>query len=341
MRRTYLVPNERLTFLSEAAFDGSNVDHENGIIRGVKLLGEKAPSKGMNARGGRGRRYELDAMRSAAALYENVPVHLNHLGSEGRRATQDRGVEDVFGVVKSARFEESKRGIFGDIHFNKKHPRAEQIAYAAEKFPHTVGASHVADGAFVRTDTEEVIRKIVAVESVDLVRKPATTSGLYESEESGADPMTLEELRKNQPDLVKQLTESIRTELNETSEVESLKRQVKTLTEEKATLATENDKLKATVSLAERKQLVESKIAAAKLPPVLVTDTFRTQLVEAKDEKALDTLIAERVEIAKATKPSGGKPASTVQRVTESKGGDEAPVFKDLDTKGVAKAFGF
>ncbi|MBX3380903.1 MAG: hypothetical protein KF805_12495 [Phycisphaeraceae bacterium] len=330
--------SERMTFLCEALDAGSKVDRAAGIIHDVKVLGEKAPSKGGLPRG---RRYELAAIREAVPQYEGKPVHLNHNGGEGEKK-KARIVEDTFGVLRNVRFDESKRGAYADLHYNTQHPRAGQIAEQAEKFPHTLGMSHIADGAYVNVSGEQVISKIIAVECVDIVRSPATTKSLYESEGDSPTDATgvlsmnlaeakLADIRTARPELVIELTESIKAELAESSEVSELKAK---LAESEKNLDAANAK----IALADRKALIESKLTAAALPAVVVTETFRAQLLEAKDDAALDALIADRKAIAGAVK--GNKPASKVQTVIESKGvEDGTKSLAEMDAKEAAKAF--
>jgi len=309
------------TLIESALIKPASVDRENGIIRGVRLLGEKAESKG--------RTYDLAGMRRAVPLYEGRPVNIDH-------GKAPRDLKSRFGRIENAKFDEAQRAIVGDIRYNRKHALAEQIAEAADKLPDTLGMSHMAEGKVTRSAGREIVTDILEVRSVDLVSDPATNKSLYESEsptEPGAKKMNLAEARIENPALVEALTKEIKAELSETSEVETLKTK---LAEATSALDTANAK----AAKAERASLVESKIAAAKLPAYLVTDLFRASLVEAKDAAAIDALVEDRKAIAKAAGP-GTRPASTVQAVSESKVSDGTKSLIESDAKETAKAFGF
>ncbi len=323
-----------MTYLCEALEAAPNVDREKGIIHGVKVLGHRAPTKGLRE-AAKGRRYEDAAMEAAVPLYEGVPVHLNHDGSEGKKRA-GRVVEDTFGEMRSVRFDKAKRAVYGDLHYNKAHPRAAQMAEAAERFPKTLGMSHMADGAFAIVGGEQVISKILTVECVDLVKNPATTTGLYESEgdetpaNPGAKKMNLAEARTENPSLVASLTEEIKAELAEGSELATVKAE---LAEAKSALAAANEK----GAKAERDALVATKLTESKLPASAISDLFKKSLVEAKDVAAIDALIEDRKKIAGAVKTTS--PKSGHQRVTESKNEGGVKSLAECDTKEAAAMF--
>ncbi|MBQ1278352.1 MAG: hypothetical protein IIY07_06875, partial [Thermoguttaceae bacterium] len=75
-----------------------------------------------------------------------------------------------------------ENGLYGDFHFNPKHPLAEQMLWDAEKAPENFGFSHNVEAVVRLENGAQIVDKIVRVRSVDLVADPATTSGLFESE---------------------------------------------------------------------------------------------------------------------------------------------------------------
>ena len=154
------------------------VDREKGILRGVKLLGFE--SKNDEGR----RRY----LKPEASLYENVPVNLNHPGWDS-----DVRIHDRWGVVLTGSVVVEDDGVFGDIEYNPNHEETESILWWAENHSDQMGMSHVAFGEAEVIDNT-IWLTITEVESVDLVARPATTAGFYESAtEQEKDPMEFKE----------------------------------------------------------------------------------------------------------------------------------------------------
>lgn len=144
------------------------VDRDQGVIRNVKILGLASRNR---------RRYPESTLLDAVSLYENAKVNLNH--PEGDPA-QPRNYQDRLGLVRDVRLIEGD-GLFADFHFNPKHPLAEQLLWDAEHAPENVGFSHNIEAEVVQEEETMLVRKILAVRSVDLVADPATTAGLFES----------------------------------------------------------------------------------------------------------------------------------------------------------------
>ncbi|MDY0171163.1 MAG: hypothetical protein RBS80_31780 [Thermoguttaceae bacterium] len=147
-----------------AAATGCRVDRQNGVIRGVKIIGRVSRN---------GREYTARALQDAAGLYEGVKVNVNHA-----ELGQGRRYEDRIGCLRSVRSKDD--GLYADFHFNQGHALAEQLAWDAENAPGNVGLSHDAEGRTVRRDGKTVVEAVLSVRSVDLVADPATTTGLYE-----------------------------------------------------------------------------------------------------------------------------------------------------------------
>jgi hypothetical protein len=197
------------------------VDRAAGVIRGVKLLGLTSRN---------GRRYRESALTDAVSLYEGAKVNINH--PKGHPLSP-RDYQDRLGVVRGVHFRAGE-GLFGDLHFNPKHALSEQLVWDAEHAPQNVGMSHNVLARTSLDGSETVVEAITKVQGIDLVADPATTSGLYEQAEtravverssSGAEvalppsaptpllhysptllsTMTLDELRTQRPDLVREL----------------------------------------------------------------------------------------------------------------------------------------
>jgi len=143
---------------------GARIDRESGIIRGVRILGPKSRN---------GRKYLREAVQAATPLYEGAKVYLNH-GKEVVRQVADR-----WGQVVNVAVQEDG-GLAGDLKYNKKHRDTEAILEAIEQF-NDFGLSHDVEAILGEdTDGSPAVKRIVSVNSVDLVEKPATTNNLFE-----------------------------------------------------------------------------------------------------------------------------------------------------------------
>lgn len=144
------------------------VDRTQSLIRGVKILGLESRN---------GRSYIPEALAAAAALYEGAKVNVNHPRAA---ASAPRDYQDRLGAIRGVSFRAGE-GLFADLHYNPKHALAEQLAWDAEHAPEHVGLSHNVEARTAQREGRTVVEAILAVQSVDLVADPATTSGLFES----------------------------------------------------------------------------------------------------------------------------------------------------------------
>jgi hypothetical protein len=154
--------------LSETVYLGKSaqVDTESGVLRNVKLLGEKSRNN---------RKYTQRAMQDAVPKYEGKKIYIDHPPD----STGDRSMDRWAGTVQNAHYESD--GIYGDVKLRKKSGYFEGILEAAQEFPNDVGFSHVAEGESRMDKDTEIVESIREVFSVDLVTDPATTSGFFES----------------------------------------------------------------------------------------------------------------------------------------------------------------
>lgn len=161
----------------------NRVNREAGVIVGVKICGLESPNGVPGLPQIKGRRYLLEALKAAIPLYEGCAVNANHL-LDGDDQVQ---IEDGFGELRNVRVTEL--GLFGDLHFLRSHPMAERVCEAAERMPRQFGLSphHLVDGE--PRGEFFVVSKIEEVFSVDLVRTPATTKGLFEEKEAPMDDL--------------------------------------------------------------------------------------------------------------------------------------------------------
>lgn len=293
----------------------ARVDRAENLIRNVTLLSKVSKNN---------RTYSEQALTDAARLYDRVPFYLDHpTDAELRERKGARSVLDLAGeVVNPRRVGDQVRG---DIHVLDREPAKSLLFALAEQMPHRAGNSHRARGR-LRAGTAgqgDVVEGLEEVFAVELVTDPATTSGLFESVTNAEDAvdfktLTVDELKAKRPDLVKTLSEQV----EHADELAEQKAENKKLADQLAEREAADKKR-------DREALVTKKLAEAKLPAVLVTEAFKAQLAEAKDEAAVDALIGERKTIAKSVKPGSGAPQSTERELGETKGAKGA---KDGDT---------
>ena len=249
------------------------VDREESLLRGVKLLGLVSRN---------GRRYLESTLASAASLYEHAKVNINHADSG---VNAPRSYRDRLGVIRNVRLR-SGEGLFGDLHFNPKHPVAEQLLWDAEHVPENVGLSHNVLAETEQQTGETVVKTITKVLSVDLVADPATTDGLYENTE----PDESLEKQAEEGDVAKGANApeepSLEIELN-------------------------GDGIEISATPLERREQVYALLAEHALPlpdapsdaaNAITSEAFLKSLWAAADEKAVRQLIQERAAVVQAAR---------------------------------------
>ncbi len=152
---------------TEGADGKPRLDKEAGIAFGVKILGPVSAH---------GYGYTDACMLGACPLYEGKAVNVDH-PQDRKQLGASRSYRDRFGKLHNVRYVES-RGLFGDLHYNKKHELAEQFEYDVEHDPSNLGLSHNASG--VGSAKGDFVESITKVRSVDLVADPATNLSLFE-----------------------------------------------------------------------------------------------------------------------------------------------------------------
>ena len=288
---------------AEARVNGS-------VIQNVKLLGKTSKNN---------RDYSEQALNDAVRLYEQVGFYFDHpTKKELRERGGARSVRDLAGKILNPR--RQGNGVRGDVQLLdfKESSAAPFVKALAEQMPDMAGFSHRAAGKLTKGKDggNDVVESLSHVFAQELVTDPATTNGLFESLESSDEPhkgdkemeikdLTLEGLRKDRPDLVK----SIETLIAEGAEIKALR--------------ANNVKMKDEAELREKADakaahavLIEKKLKDSKLHEDVITETFKGQLVEAKDEKAIDALIEDRKELAEKRKKTG--PRSTETNMDEA-----------------------
>ena len=151
-----------------------NVDREAGVIRDVKVLG--CVSKN-------GREYSQKAQKDACTILEGISVNIDHNRDNPKR---ERGFMESVGTLNGLYLKPD--GVYAsEFRVKKTHPNAPVIFESAESFPKNFGLSINAEGEVGKIRGRWVVESIVTAQSVDVVGKPATTSGIFESESQSAD----------------------------------------------------------------------------------------------------------------------------------------------------------
>lgn len=304
---------------------GGNVDREKGTISNVKILGRSSVNS---------REYTEQALKDAAKCYEGVGTNVDH-----DRSGKERSVSAGNGWISNC--EVKPDGVFGTVNLLKSHPLTEQILETAERNPTRIGLSHHAFGRDRKVGGKWIVESVESVKSVDFVQKPATSKGLFESEEPPV----------SEKKTVKAFIEAIEGDSAE-------KKSLATLIESNATLGgmeIEEAEFKSPLVAALNAALIESVAKQAKAPeqkPDLTLQNLQKELdaFKARDKatallesagvqvtsirvKALSSLtekadqdayLADCKSVQKVPKPSNGG-----RVLHESAGGDDIELPKD------------
>ena len=165
--------------LESVPLQTSGIDHENCVIRGAKILGRDSAH---------GYEYTERAMQEASKCYEGISLNVDH-----QRDGKERPLAARIGWVTESEYRDG--AVYGTLNLLKSHPMTPSIVEMAERNPLLFGLSHVAktpDIKPVRAGKPKV-ESVWSVSSVDLVQKPATNKGLFESEEPVSKTKTLRE----------------------------------------------------------------------------------------------------------------------------------------------------
>jgi hypothetical protein len=111
-----------------------------------------------------------------------------------------------WGIIRNARV--GSDGAYGDLHYLTKHPSTPWLLERIER-QMQIGLSHNARGKSRLAGGREIIESVPVVFSIDLVSRSATTTSLFESEES------LTEDSQQTVDIIKLVTQSLNELLSE------------------------------------------------------------------------------------------------------------------------------
>jgi hypothetical protein len=287
---------ERLQEYCDSRGVRMRIDREEGVIRGVKILGLESRNR---------RSYLPEALAQAARLYEDAKVNVNHpKGNPGA----PRDYQDRMGVIRNVEARPGE-GLFADFYFNPKHALAEQLIWDAEHAPENVGFSHNVEARTVRQGERIVVEAITRVQSVDLVADPATTRSLFESAAEpkrdspifvdtkiGTVPMSIEKERTLTAECLKQ---------NFPELVEEICREA---LEEQQRLQAEVQRLTALDELHQKRETVRRLLREFNFPDAesnkpkdktLVSQQFLELLLAAENEEAIRELVEERAHLVR------------------------------------------
>lgn len=290
-------------FFVEGCFIEATFNRENYTIDNVVLLGSDSKNQ---------RVYTEGCMSRAVGMYEGVKAFVNHPSSEEEK-TGRRDVRNLAGQFVNPRLTDGKiRANFKGL----KNESGKLFVEIAESMPSIAGMSHNAIGAWRSEDGKQIVEDIKRVISVDLVADPATTKGMFESEQLNSGDVVMEWnkaskalLLENRPDIHKAILDEGKASRDE--EVKKLKESIETLKKE-------NDEFKVKESVAAKAATVNKLLEEAKLPKDVITDTFRETLEKAEDEAGMKALIEDRKKLFENAK-SGVVNMGGEQQVDESK----------------------
>jgi hypothetical protein len=156
------------------AFESVDVtEAATGVLKGVKLLGLRSRN---------GKSYDTQGVRDTAVSRLNgARVYVDHPTDAGKT----RDYKDAFGFVQEGSVEyRAGKGYYGTLRWNPSHPLASQFAWDVANTPKNLGMSingRIKPGRR-NAQGDVVVEAIDEIRSVDLVTRPATANGIFESE---------------------------------------------------------------------------------------------------------------------------------------------------------------
>lgn len=224
--------------------------------------------------------YKEEALREAAPLYEGAKVYADHKFGQGNRS-----VRDMVGFIKNPYFSEEHKGLRGTFKVIDEKIWTLVKESINEGMSQLIGLSHVAygDGKKVERGSASYleINKIIGVESVDVVTRPAAggkflklVASLEGDDEMKIEEITKEQILKDRPDIAEGFISDAIDKYEKGKKME--------LTEEKVNEIV-NAKAEEVKKLSDSRILVVEAVAASKLP-----DTAKAR-VKAKFEGKIAT----------------------------------------------------
>jgi hypothetical protein len=295
---------------TESIFSENGVQHdkENCIVRGVAIL--KESSQNCSYKKGKGRKYTERALQSTAQLITGAKSYINHAT---RQELEERGgirdVRDLLGYFENGRID---GGIVrADLHYLESHKK--WFSPIVDKMSDKVGNSIHAYGpsSFNEDTLFETVQDIKVLRSADLVTEPGSTSNLFESLRRDNDKdmdmttITINDLKESRPDLIQTIVGQYKESEDAKNIIKGKDDTIQKLEEENKTLKESLDKYKVKEALAKKEKLIEEKLKKSELPKEAITEIFKNQLLEAKDDSVIDGLIKDRKDFIKSSSVKG------------------------------------
>ena len=301
----------------EMYVEEDKIDRDAGIIKDVIILAGKSLNN---------RTYPSEVLKESVSLFEGIRIFIDHPESD----KASRSVKDLVGQFKEVYYDSQDDKVKGNFHVLRNFQ--EWIFSIAESMPDIAGMSINGAGSIKKTQTGDVVEKLVSMKSVDLVVQPATTKSLFEGKEEEIEQkkeqdkgdvdnmvdITLEMLKAEHSDVLKQHEQEI-TEKLEVSELkDKFDVAAKTISElnskiekgeedAKVAVAKEKDlneamsalklkveeyELKEKVAL--KKELVEKLITESELPEKAITPLIRELLMAFETEDKMKAILEDR-----------------------------------------------
>lgn len=292
---------------TESIFSNATLKHdaENCIVYGMSIL--KNESKNCSYKEGKGRKYTDRAMLSTAKLIEGAKSYINHATREelaNRGGIRD--IRDLLGYFENGRIDGNI--VRADLHYLQSHknwfgPIVDQMADKVGGSIHAYGPS-----VFNESTKYETVEDIKVLSSTDIVTEPGSTNNLFESirrdNENDMDytTITLADLKENRPDLVTEVLKGHKEDVKTAKIIEEKDNKIAELDKENKSLKEQVDKYEVRDALAKKEKMISEKLEKSELPKEAVTDVFKKQLMEAKDEAAINELIEDRKSFIKENK---------------------------------------
>ena len=299
---------QNLMVTTSGSFLEAKFDAENVRINNVVLLGRDE---------GNNRIYTEDCRAKAVALYEGVQAFVDHPTTEEFKVGY-RSVRNLAGEFRNSRLDESGR-VRADF-FGLPNENGKLFLTIAESGITKAGMSHNANGKWRQEGNKQIVEQLTGVFSVDLVANPATTKGMFESQQIDSQKqentgmewkdISIHSLRENRPDLI---------EIVQKEGAASRDDEMKQLIEERDELKKKADELAVLEAVRTKQETIAKLLTEAKLPDEAITDVFKESLMAAKNEAEISKLIEDRKNLLAAAS-SGG---------VRNMGGEAGGTFKE------------
>jgi len=309
--------NEKKVFsMTEATLSGqfreNKIDKENRVVSNVAIM--RATTGNIYIPGTKGTFFTESFRKQAASFLNGAKAYVDHTSPWKKEDTGGvRSSKDVIGFYENGKLD-SEGTVRGDLHYLSSEaswlePRIEEMA---DKFGLSIDASGVME---FNQETEMAdALECTQLKSVDLVTEPGSTVNIFESKQEETEEeetmdltkITLADVTESRPDLVTMIKESVKNDIASKGEVETLKTSITELTESNKTLAAKVDTYEVAEKLAEKTIAVDALIKESKIPEDGITEVFKSQLMEAKDDDARKALIDDRKALMEGKKKKTG-----------------------------------